>query len=301
MSTTISASDVKALRERTGAGMMDCKKALVENDGDLDAAVEYLQVKGIAKAAKKAGRVAAEGLIGTVVTDDGRSAVMVEVNCETDFVARNEKFQEFVQEVAALVAGSDASTVDEALQLTIDGGTLEEYTKETITTIGENIQLRRFVRFTQPEGLVASYVHAGNQIGVLVSIRGNASDEARDFARDVAMHIAAMNPGYLSTDQIDAEAAARQEELFSAQVAEEGKPAEIVPKIVAGKIAKWKKEQALLEQPFVKDPDVTVGKLQNKLGGLQLVEFTRFEVGQGIEKQESNLADEVAAQLKGGA
>ena len=290
------------VRERSGLPPgSHADKALVENDGDLDAAVEYLQVKGIAKAAKKAGRVAAEGLIGTVVTDDGRSAVMVEVNCETDFVARNEKFQEFVQEVAALVAGSDASTVDEALQLTIDGGTLEEYTKETITTIGENIQLRRFVRFTQPEGLVASYVHAGNQIGVLVSIRGNASDEARDFARDVAMHIAAMNPGYLSTDQIDAEAAARQEELFSAQVAEEGKPAEIVPKIVAGKIAKWKKEQALLEQPFVKDPDVTVGKLQNKLGGLQLVEFTRFEVGQGIEKQESNLADEVAAQLKGGA
>ena len=158
--------------------------------------------------------------------------------------------------------------------------------------------MRRFVRFHQPEGLVASYVHAGNQIGVLVSVRGDNNDATQEFGRDVAMHIAAMNPGYLLSSDIDAEAASKQEALFSALVAEEGKPADIVPKIVAGKMSKWRKEQALVEQPFVKKPDVTVGALQNQVGGVRIAEFARYEVGQGIEKQESNLADEVAAQLK---
>lgn len=280
--------------------MMDCKKALMETDGNLEAAVEYLQVKGIAKAAKKAGRVAAEGLIATVVSDDSRRAVMIEVNCETDFVARNEQFAEFVNQVAQVVAGSNVTTVEDAMQLDVDGQSLEVATKEAISTIGENIGLRRIVRFNQPEGLVASYVHAGSQIGVLVSVRGDVTDATQEFGRDVAMHIAAMNPGYLRPEDIDDEAAKKQEEIFSAQVAEEGKPADIVPKIVMGKMAKWRKEQALVEQAFVKDPDVTVGKLQDKVGGVRIAEFVRFEVGQGIEKQETNLADEVAAQLKGG-
>lgn len=295
----ITAQQVKELRDQTGAGMMDCKKALIETDGDLEAAVEYLQVKGITKAGKKADRVAAEGLIGTVVSEDGQHAVMVEVNCETDFVARNEQFQALVDRIAALIANSDATTVEEALALQVDGHALEDLVKEQIATIGENIQLRRFLRVTQPEGFVASYVHAGNQIGVLVNVRGPQGDDAQEFGRDVAMHIAAMNPGYLQADDIDDEAAAKQEELFSAQVAEEGKPEAIIPKIVAGKLAKWRKEQALVEQPFVKNPDLTVGQLQAQVGDVQIVEFVRYEVGQGIEKREANLADEVAAQLEG--
>jgi elongation factor Ts len=296
----ISAKQVKELRDKTGAGMMDCKKALVETDGDIDAAIEYLQKKGIMKAAKKASRVAAEGLVATRVSDDGTSAVVLEINCETDFVARNDQFQEFVDDVATVLANSDAETVDQAQQLDFDGKTLEEATKEAIATIGENIQLRRFARFSQPEGFVASYVHAGSQIGVLVGLRvdGSVSDEQEEFGRDVAMHVAAMNPGYLSTDQVDEDAAAKQEEIFRAQIADEGKPEHIVPKIVQGKMAKWKKERALLEQPFVKNPDLSVKKHQEEVGGVQIVDFIRYEVGEGIEKEEANLAEEVAA-LKG--
>lgn len=300
---SISAQLVKQLRDMTGAGMMDCKKALVENDGDIDKAVEFLQVKGMAKAAKKAGRVAAEGLVATVKSDDGTSAVAVEVNCETDFVARNEQFQKFVQDVSGVIADSGVDSVDAALGLDWGGQTVEEVTKDAISTIGENIQIRRFTRFTQPEGFVASYTHAGSQIAVLVSVRvdGSVTEDQRAFGRDVAMHIAAMKPLVLSPNDLDADAVAAQESIFSQQVAEEGKPEHIVPRIVEGKINKWKKEQSLTEQAFVKNPDLTVGKLQEQVGGVQIVEFARIEVGDGIEKREDNLADEVAAQLRGEA
>lgn len=300
---SISAQLVKQLRDMTGAGMMDCKRALVENDGDLDKSVEYLQVKGMAKAAKKAGRVAAEGLVATVVSDDAKRAVALEVNCETDFVARNEQFQEFVAGAAAVIAASDAATIDEALQLDWDGESVEDATKEAISTIGENIQLRRFTRFSQSEGFISSYTHAGSQIAVLVSVRveGSPSEAQEEFGRDVAMHIAAMKPKVLSPDDIDPEEVAKQEALFAAQVADEGKPANIVPRIVEGKTAKWKKEQSLIEQAFVKNPDITVGALQKQIGGVRLEEFVRIEVGEGIEKDEANLADEVAAQLRGDA
>lgn len=299
---SISAQLVKQLRDMTGAGMMDCKRALVENDGDLDQAVEYLQVKGIAKAAKKAGRVAAEGLVATVVADDQKSAIAVEVNSETDFVARNDQFQKFVTDVALVIANSDAQTVDDVMGLSWNGQTVEAVTKEAISTIGENIQIRRFTRFIQPEGFIASYTHAGSQIAVLVNVRveGDVTGEREDFGRDVAMHVAAMKPLVLSPDDLDAQEVAKQEEIFAAQVAEEGKPEHIVPRIVEGKISKWKKEQSLLEQAFVKNPDITISKLQEQVGGVKVTEFARIEVGDGIEKEGCNLADEVAAQLRGG-
>jgi len=297
----ISAQQVKELRDLTGAGMMDCKKALVETDGDLDAAVEYLQKKGIAAAAKKADRVAAEGLVDSWLSEDASQGVVVEVNCETDFVSRNDQFQEFVSTITETIGASDASTLEEALALEVDGETIESLTKETISTIGENIQLRRFDRFVESEGIVATYIHAGSQIGVLVDVRveGEATDEVSEFARDVAMHVAAMNPGYLRTEDIDPDAAAKQEEIFAAQIAEEGKPEHIVPRIVEGKMGKWKREQSLLEQPFVKDSDVTVGEHQDRVGGVQIARFVRYEVGEGIEKEEADLGAEVAAQLEG--
>ncbi len=298
---SISAQQVKQLRDVTGAGMMDCKKALIETEGDFDQAIEYLQVKGMAKAAKKAGRVAAEGLVATVVAADRKSAVAVEVNCETDFVARNDIFQKFVADVAEVIAASSASSVEEILALSWNGETIEDATKEAISTIGEKIEIRRFERFVQPEGFVSSYTHAGSQIAVLVSVGvDGAVDDARDaFGRDVAMHVAAMKPKVVSTDELDAEEVTKQEAIFAAMTLEEGKPEKIIPRIVEGKISKWKKEQALLDQAFVKNPDITVGKLQSDIGGVKIAKFIRIEVGDGIAKEEANLADEVAAQLRG--
>lgn len=293
----ISAKQVKELRDMTGAGMMDCKKALVETDGDVDAAAEFLQKKGIAKAAKKAGRVAAEGLVETWTSADETQGVLVEINCETDFVSRNEKFQSFVATVTETIGASDAQTVEEALALDHDGASLEDSIKEAIAKIGENIQLRRFARFSVDEGVVADYIHAGNQIAVLVSVQGDA-DKAGDFGRDVAMHVAAMNPGFLSADDIDEQAAAKQEEIFHAQVVEEGKPENIIPRIVEGKIGKWKKEHNLLDQAFVKNPDLTVAEYQSETGDVSIVGFVRYQVGEGIEKEETDLAAEVA-QLQG--
>ncbi len=293
----ISAQLVKQLRDMTGAGMMDCKKALQETDGDIDAAAEFLQIKGMAKAAKKAGRVAAEGLVHTWINEAGNDGVLVEVNCETDFVSRNDQFKEFVANLTAVIGASSATTQEEALALDFDGQTVEDAVKEAISTIGENIQFRRFVRYNQPNGLVGTYIHAGSQIGVLLSVESSegASDRTQAFSRDVSMHIAAMNPGFLNSDAIDADAAASQEALFTAQVKEEGKPDNIVPKIVAGKMAKWRRENSLMDQAFVKNPDLTIAQFQDETGDVKITGFTRFEVGEGIEKEESNLADEVAA------
>lgn len=296
----ISAKLVKELRDRTGAGMMDCKKALVEMDGDIEAAAEFLQKKGIAKAAKKAGRVAAEGLVETWTNADETEGIILEINCETDFVSRNEKFQTFVNSVAAAIGESGANSVEEALELDYEGSTLETAIKETIATIGENIQLRRFERFSIDRGLVAEYIHAGNQIAVLIEVSTDADPDSttEEFARDVAMHIAAMSPGVLSADEIDEELAGKQESIFAAQVKEEGKPENIIPRIVEGKMQKWRKEHNLLDQAFVKNPDLSVGDYQAETGGVEITRFLRYQVGEGIEKEESNLADEVA-QLKG--
>ncbi len=296
---SVSAQDVKKLREMTSAGMMDCKKALVETGGDFDAAVEFLQKKGLAKAATKGDRVAAEGLVNVWVSADERQAVAVEVNCETDFVARNEQFLAFVDEVTTLIGESGVSSVDELGAVMIQGVSVPEYALKQTVTIGEKIEVRRVARASVSEGVIGQYIHAGGKIAVLTAVAGATGEEAKQFARDVAMHVAAMKPAYLSPSDVDDASAAKQEEIFTAITLEEGKPANIVPKIVEGKMRKWRNESSLLEQPFVKNPEVTVGQFQGQVGGVTLQGFVRLEVGEGIEKQASNLADEVAAQLKG--
>jgi elongation factor Ts len=294
---TITAKLVKELREKTGAGMMDCKKALVETDGDVSAAVEFLQKKGMAAAAKKAGRVAGEGRVAGWVSSEGTSAVLIEVNCETDFVSKNERFETFANELAAIIGQSDAVDVDSALTVSHEGISVSERIAEQISTIGEKIQLRRMTRVVQPEGIIGQYIHGGSQLGVLVDVRSDGGAEVggvRQFARDIAMQVAAMNPFYLSEDEIPAADRAKQEEILSARALESGKPEKIIPRIVEGQLTKWRRESTLLDQPFIKDNDVTVAKLQDSIEGIRILKFIRFRVGEGIEKQEANLAAEVA-------
>jgi elongation factor Ts len=289
---TITAEAVKTLRERTGAGMMECKRALVETNGDLDAAAEMMRKSGLAKADKKAGRVAAEGAVVTARSADGRTAVVIEANCETDFVARQDDFQQFAMAVAnaALAAGVD--NLEAALALPLEGGvTVEETRRNMISRIGENITVRRVARLSAPT-VVGSYVH-GIRIGVLVGLEGG--DES--LAHDLAMHIAASNPQYATPAEVPAEQVDKEREILSAQAAQEGKPAEIVAKMVEGRIRKYLAEICLVGQPFVKDPDTTVEKLL-KAAGARVTGFIRFEVGEGIEKKQENFADEVAAQVK---
>jgi elongation factor Ts len=289
---TITAEAVKTLRERTGAGMMECKRALVETNGDLDAAAEMMRKSGLAKADKKAGRVAAEGAVVTARSADGRTAVVIEANCETDFVARQDDFQQFAMAVAnaALAAGVD--NLEAALALPLEGGvTVEETRRNMISRIGENITVRRVARLSAPT-VVGSYVH-GIRIGVLVGLEGG--DES--LAHDLAMHIAASNPQYAAPAEVPAEQVDKEREILSAQAAQEGKPAEIVAKMVEGRIRKYLAEICLVGQPFVKDPDTTVEKLL-KAAGARVTGFIRFEVGEGIEKKQENFADEVAAQVK---
>lgn len=298
----ITAQDVKALRDRTGAGMMDCKRALTENDGDIDAAIRYLEEKGIANAKKKSGRIAAEGLVRVWANADSTEAVVVEVNSETDFVSRNEQFQEFATQVTEAIGTSGISSNDEIGEVAVGSQTIASLTTETIAALGENLSVRRFARATSPEGLVGTYVHAGDQIAVLVQTKLGADadrDAVESFARDVAMHIAAMNPPYLHASEIPQAERDSQEALFSAQMAEEGKPAEMIPKIVKGKIKKWESEVSLLGQPFVKNSDLSVADYQKSVPGAELVGFIRFQVGEGIEKEEVDFAAEVAEQLKG--
>lgn len=292
---SISAKDVKALRDRTGAGMMDCKKALQANDGDFDASVDWLQKKSIIKSEKKADRVAAEGLIHIWANDDATAAVVLEVNCETDFVSRNDDFVGFVHKMADAIGESGISSLDEVNTVSIDGRPIEEALNEKISTIGEKIELRRMMRYENAEGTIGHYIHAGGQIGVLTNVEGKDAG----FARDVAMHTAAMKPSYLSPDEVDETLAAQQEDVFRVRLAEEGKPEKIIPRILQGQMAKWRNEHSLLEQPFVKNPDMSVRQHQENLGNVTIKSFFRLEVGEGIEKQESNLAAEVAEQLKG--
>lgn len=293
----ISASLVKALRDQTGAGMMDCKKALKETDGDIEAAADFLRKKGIAKAGKKAGRIAAEGLVA-VAEGDG-AATMIEVNCETDFVARNDAFQAFVDQLAGLAHDNNVTDVDALNALETDGKTVADLTKEQIANIGENIQVRRITRLSSD--YVGHYIHAGSQIGVLVqlSLDGADADTAAEFARNVAMHVAASKPSYTRTEEIDEDKLAKERKILTEQALESGKPANIVDKMVEGRLRKWKAEITLLEQPYVRDPDLTVGKYQKKTGGVSIDTFVRYQVGEGIEKAESNLAEEVAQLSKG--
>jgi elongation factor Ts len=291
----ITAALVKELRERTGAGMMECKKALVETDGDIEAAIELMRKSGQAKAAKKAGRTAAEGVIVVKTSPDDRKAVMVEVNCETDFVAKDQNFASFAEAVAERALHGDAADVDSLMAQPLHEGedtTIEETRQALIAKIGENMNVRRFVRL-ESSGTIGSYLH-GVRIGVLVDLEGGD----QELGRDLAMHIAASNPLCVDEDQVPADLLAKEREIAEAQAKDSGKPPEIVSKMVEGRIRKWLAEVTLVGQPFVKDPDTKVGKLL-KDRGARLVTFRRYEVGEGIEKKQENFADEVMAQVRG--
>lgn len=289
----VTAAMVKELRERTGAGMMECKKALVETDGDMDAAIDTLRISGLAQADKKAGRVAAEGKIALAVSADGKQAVLVEVNCETDFVAKDESFNAFSDAVAENTLKLAPTDVDALMNTTIDGESVEVARQALISKVGENIQVRRFVS-TSSEGTLGAYVHGG-KIGVLVDLSGG--DE--DLARDLAMHIAALSPEFVSADDVPAGTVAQEKEILIAQAEGSGKPVEIIEKMVEGRLRKHLSGITLLGQPFVKDGDTTVEELLRQ-SAASVNGFDRIAVGEGIEKKQENFADEVMQQVAGG-
>jgi len=286
----ITASLVKELRERTGSGMMECKKALVETDGDIEAAAELMRKSGAAKADKKAGRVAADGAIKVSVSDDGKTAVILEINSETDFVAKDDNFQAFADEVLAAIAQQKPASVEELSALTLASGqSVEEARQALIAKVGENIQVRRF-EIVESDASIASYLH-GARIGVLVD-----SSADSDMARDVAMHIAAVNPQFVDQDAIPAEFVEKEKAILIAQAESSGKPPEIIEKMIQGRLNKFLAEVTLMGQPFVKDPDQTVDKLLSAAGA-GVSGFVRYEVGEGIEKKVEDFAAEVASQL----
>ena len=299
------ASDVKNLRERTGCGMMDCKKALTESNGDFEKAIEYLREKGLAAATKKAGRIAAEGMVFATVNKEAKVGVAIEVNSETDFVAKNEQFRAFVADLAKIVAETNPATVEELMTKTMeDGNTVEAGLQEKILVIGENIKIRRFVRY---EGPCVAYIHAGGTHGVLVNFEVSdevfAKPEFEAYGKDVAMQIAAANPSYLNKEEVPAEVLEKEKEILTQQAINEGKPAAIAEKMVAGRIAKYYKENCLVEQAFVKDDKQSITAYTNatakELGGdIKILAFTRFEKGEGIEKKVDDFAAEVAAMSK---
>jgi len=283
----ITAAMVKDLREKTGAGMMDCKKALSEVDGDMDLAIDFLRKKGLSAAAKKAGRIAADGLIAASLKDN-KSGVIIEVNSETDFVAKNEDFKKFAQEMADLVVAASPADVD-ALMATkaANGQTVEEYLNSLIAKIGEKLSIRRFAKVDGAN--VSTYIHMGGKIGVLVSLEGGEEE----LAKDLCLHIAASNPKYLDSSFVDADYIEKEKEIFTAKLIEQGKTEQMIPNILKGQVNKLLKEVCLVSQPFVKDPDVTIEKLlANK--GAKILSYTRFELGEGIEKKQENFAEEVA-------
>ncbi|MGS4038339.1 translation elongation factor Ts [Staphylococcus pseudintermedius] len=290
----ISAKLVKELRERTGAGMMDCKKALEATDGDIEKAIDYLREKGIAKAAKKADRIAAEGI--THVEVKGNEAVIVEINSETDFVARNEGFQQLVKEIANQILDTKAATVEELNETTLPNGKkVSEHMTEAISTIGEKLSLRRFeIRTKTDNDAFGAYLHMGGRIAVLSVVEGTTDEDA---AKDVAMHIAAINPKYVSSEQVSEEELNHEREVLKQQALNEGKPENIVEKMVEGRLRKYLQEICAVGQNFVKNPDQTVEAFLKSKGG-KLVDFVRYEVGEGIEKRQENFADEVKGQMK---
>lgn len=282
----ITAAMVKELRERTGLGMMDCKKALSENGGDIDAAIEHLRKSSGMKAAKKAGRTAAEGAVVCKVSEDGKFAMMIEVNSETDFVARDDNFRAFVQLVADKAFAEKQTDVAALME-----GELENAREALVQKIGENISVRRIVTAEAPEGVVSAYVHGNDRIAVLVSLKGG-DDE---LGKDIAMHVAAVNPMVVNPADVSEDVVAKERDIYTAQAQDSGKPAEIIEKMIDGRMRKYLAEISLTEQAFVKDPDIKVGALAKKAGA-EIVSFTRFEVGEGIEKEEVDFAAEVAAQ-----
>ena len=290
---TITASLVKDLRDRTGAGMMECKKALQETNGDIEAAVEHMRKTGLAKADKKAGRVAAEGMVAVETSDDGKHAVLVEVNSETDFVAKGDDFQNFARDVAKVALEQAPADLDALMAAKMKSGkTVNDARQELIAKIGENVQVRRLARI-DTDYSINSYLH-GARIGVLIDVK----DGDEELSRDLAMHIAASRPVCVNAKDVPAELLEKEKEIFTAQAQESGKPADIIEKMVEGRLRKFLAEVTLLGQPFVKDPDMTVEKLL-KSKNAEVIRFVRMEVGEGVEKKTENFADEVMAQVKG--
>ena len=287
---TITAAMVKELREKTGAGMMDCKKALTATEGDAEKAVDWLREKGIAKAEKKAGRVAAEGAVAAYVSADAKTGCVVEINCETDFAAGNDQFKELLAKVAEHIVATKPATLDALNDSVLDGKKVADLITEATATIGEKISLRRFACY-ETEGRLASYIHMGGKIGVLVNLTGG--DE--QLGKDVAMQIAAAAPKAIDRNGVDATDIEHDKEVLRKQAEEEGKPAKIIDRMVEGRINKFYKEVCLNEQEFVKDPDKTIADI---LGDVKVTEFTRFQLGEGIEKKQEDFAAEVAAQMK---
>lgn len=291
----ITAAMVKELRERTGAGMMDCKKALGETDGDMEKAVEYLREKGLAAAAKKAGRIAAEGIVAAKVEAGNKKAVLVEVNCETDFVAKTDEFKAFVDQISDAILQDAPANIDELLQCKTGNGTVGDLVTAQIAKIGENISVRRFELFTTGDSVVEAYIHGVGRIGVLVELSG--SNNVLEVAKDIAMQVAASRPEYLTRDQVPAETVEKEKEILVAQAVNEGKPANIAEKMVAGRIEKFYKEICLVEQPFIKDPDMNVQKMLDQKQ-IRVSRFARFEMGEGLQKKENDFAAEVEAMQK---
>ena len=298
----ITAKDVAALRERTNCGMMDCKKALVEADGDTEKAIEILREKGLAKAAKKAGRIAAEGIVTAIVDEAKNVGVVLEVNSETDFVAKNETFQEFVSVIAKTIIDQNPADVEALAECTVDGAKIGDMLTEKIATIGENIKIRRFERLEG--GRLIPYIHGEGRIGVIVKLDTEAElAEVSECGMNVALQVTAMNPQYLNETEVPAETVESEKKLMLNQVIEEGKPAQIAEKIVMGKMKKFFSEICLVDQEYVKNGDFTVGKyvesVAKEIGKeIAIAQYVRFEKGEGIEKREDNFADEVAGMIK---
>ena len=300
------AKDVAALREKTGCGMMDCKKALTESNGDMDKAIDFLREKGLAAAVKKAGRIAAEGVAYAQVSDCGKVAVVIEVNAETDFVAKNAEFQAFVKTCADTVIEQNPADVEALLQCKAAGSeqTVDELLKEKILTIGENIKVRRFARY---EGPVTSYVHGGGRIGVIVKFDTTdeiaATEGFKTYAHNIAMQIAALNPEFLDEASVPEERKEKEKAILTQQIVDEGKPQNIAEKIVMGRLQKFFKELCLVDQQYVQDSKLTVAQytesVAKELGGaIKIAEYTRFEKGEGLEKREDNFAEEIATLVK---
>ena len=292
----VTAAVVKELREKTGAGMMDCKKVLTETDGDIEKAIELLRERGITKAAKKSDRVAAEGIVLAYLSEDQKVGTLVEVNSETDFVGKNEDFKNFVADLAEQIAKENPTTVEELLAQKYSkepGKTVQEVLTDKIATIGENMTIRRFERFASTNGLVEKYIHGDGKIGVLIEIENGDST----LAKDLCMQIAAAKPEFLNREAVPTARVEKEMEILKAQAMNEGKPAEIAEKMVQGRIGKFYGEICLIEQPFVKDPDTKVSKLLEEKGA-KAIRFARFEKGEGIEKVEENFAEEVMKQIK---
>ena len=306
----ITSQMVKELREMTQAGMMDCKKALVEANGDMDKAVEWLREKGLAAAAKKAGRIAAEGVVASYITDDAKVGVVVEVNCETDFVAKTDNFINFSKNVAKHIALANPADVDALMaQKFVDDETktITDLVSDATVSIGEKISIRRFARYETDKGAVESYIHMGGKIGVLLLVENDnadtiANDTFKTFYHDVALQIAAAKPTYVKKEEVPAENLAKEREILRAQALNEGKPEKIVDKMVDGRIQKYYKEVCLVEQPFVKDGDKSISQLTAEVAkeigaNINIVSFERFERGEGIEKRKDKFAEEIAAQM----